>query len=145
MHIYVGDIFHNHWFVCFRHARHVIPSSQLGIPIGAASRSGPEILVVCLLNSDKQFSRCSRLSVLPRPLRGSILPWRIIHSLEMVHDCIPSLAYLPSRFSRYKRDELGLRMVYLVCGASASKVIGPLTASAILGTMDGKLGYAAWR
>ncbi|KIM50659.1 hypothetical protein SCLCIDRAFT_1225201 [Scleroderma citrinum Foug A] len=55
----------------------------------------------------------------------------------------PGVLFILSRW--YKRDELGLRMVYLVCGASASKVIGPLTASAILGTMDGKLGYAAWR
>ncbi|KAL4071122.1 major facilitator superfamily domain-containing protein [Scleroderma yunnanense] len=55
----------------------------------------------------------------------------------------PGVIFLLSRW--YKRNELGLRMVYLVCGASASKVIGPLTASAILGTMDGKFGYAAWR
>lgn len=46
---------------------------------------------------------------------------------------------------RYKRHELGSRMVCLTCGAAVSKGCGPLIASGILATMDGILGIAAWR
>ena len=48
--------------------------------------------------------------------------------------------------SRYKRDELGLRMAYFTCGASVSSIFDQLTASAIFAIIpDGKLGYSAWR
>ncbi|KAL4071093.1 major facilitator superfamily domain-containing protein [Scleroderma yunnanense] len=45
----------------------------------------------------------------------------------------------------YKCDELGLRMAYLTCGASLSTAFGSFVESGILTTMDGKLGYTAWR
>ncbi|KIM51090.1 hypothetical protein SCLCIDRAFT_63962, partial [Scleroderma citrinum Foug A] len=45
----------------------------------------------------------------------------------------------------YKCDELGLRTAYLTCGAALGTSFGALVESGILATMDGRLGYAAWR
>jgi len=56
-----------------------------------------------------------------------------------------SLIGFGPRFRRYKRDELGLRMAYFGFGVYLSAVLGPIIASGILATMDGILGYAAWR
>ncbi|KAI6119372.1 sugar transporter [Pisolithus croceorrhizus] len=47
--------------------------------------------------------------------------------------------------SRYKRDELGLRMAYFTGGSSLANAFGSLIASGVLAIMDGKLGYQAWR
>ncbi|KIM50660.1 hypothetical protein SCLCIDRAFT_1225204 [Scleroderma citrinum Foug A] len=55
----------------------------------------------------------------------------------------PGVMFILSRW--YKRDELGLRMAYFGFGVYFSAVLGPLIASGILATMDGILGYAAWR
>jgi len=54
-------------------------------------------------------------------------------------------SFPPSKRSRYKRDEVGLRMAYFICGSSVSKIIGSLVASGIIAAMDGILGFAAWR
>jgi len=53
--------------------------------------------------------------------------------------------YSTTYHSRYKCDELGLRTAYLTCGAALGTSFGALVESGILATMDGKLGYAAWR
>ncbi|KAL4071123.1 major facilitator superfamily domain-containing protein [Scleroderma yunnanense] len=55
----------------------------------------------------------------------------------------PAVVFILSRW--YKRNELGLRLAYFICASSVSKVFGPLIASGIVATMDGILGYAAWR
>ncbi|KAL4069101.1 MFS general substrate transporter [Scleroderma citrinum] len=55
----------------------------------------------------------------------------------------PAIIFILSRW--YKRDELGLRMAYFMCGSSISKVVGSLVASGIIAMMDGVLGIAAWR
>ncbi|KAL4071135.1 major facilitator superfamily domain-containing protein [Scleroderma yunnanense] len=55
----------------------------------------------------------------------------------------PGAILLLSRW--YKRDEFGLRMAYFNFGASASQFLGPFFASGVFSTMDGILGYAAWR
>lgn len=55
----------------------------------------------------------------------------------------PAVVFILSRW--YKRNELGLRLAYFICASSLSKVIGTLIASGIIATMDGILGYAAWR
>jgi MFS family permease len=55
----------------------------------------------------------------------------------------PGAVFLLSRW--YKRNELGLRMAFLYCGNSASNAFGTLIASGILGGLDGKLGFKAWR
>ncbi|KDQ09022.1 hypothetical protein BOTBODRAFT_37405 [Botryobasidium botryosum FD-172 SS1] len=47
--------------------------------------------------------------------------------------------------SWYRREELGLRMAIFYCGSLISNAFGGLIAAGILDTMDGKLGYAAWR
>ncbi|KAL4071128.1 major facilitator superfamily domain-containing protein [Scleroderma yunnanense] len=64
----------------------------------------------------------------------------------------PAIIFILSRWYRrsprrlrYKRDELGLRMAYFMCGSSISKVVGSLVASGIIAMMDGVLGIAAWR
>jgi len=48
-------------------------------------------------------------------------------------------------FSRYKKNELGLRTALLYCGNSISNAFGSLIASGILGSLDGTLGFSAWR
>ena len=60
--------------------------------------------------------------------------------LSVVQSC-----HLTIPLSRYRCDELGLRIAYLFCGASLSSSLGYLIESSILATMDGRLGYAAWR
>lgn len=55
----------------------------------------------------------------------------------------PGALFILSRW--YKRHEIGLRMVYFTCAVAVSRVIGPLIASGIFATMDGVLGFAAWR
>ena len=52
---------------------------------------------------------------------------------------------LTIHWSRYKCNEIGLRTAYLFGGATFSTSLGYLVESSILATMDGKLGYAAWR
>jgi hypothetical protein len=47
--------------------------------------------------------------------------------------------------SRYKHNELGLRIALLLCGSSISNAFGALIASGILGSLDGALGFTAWR
>ena len=47
--------------------------------------------------------------------------------------------------SRYKCDELGLRMAYIICGSTIGASFGSLIESGIFATMDGKLGHPAWR
>ena len=61
-----------------------------------------------------------------------------------VADCL-AISLFRLRFSRYKRDELGVRMAYLGFGVCFSSFSGPLIVSGILATMDGKLGYSGWR
>lgn len=46
---------------------------------------------------------------------------------------------------RYKREELGYRTALFTAGIGVSNAFGSLLASCILGTMEGVLGYAAWR
>ncbi|KAH7930095.1 MFS general substrate transporter [Leucogyrophana mollusca] len=55
----------------------------------------------------------------------------------------PGALFLLSKW--YKRDEIGFRTALLTCGSSVSNAFGSLIASGILGSMDGKLGFAAWR
>ncbi|KAG1877307.1 MFS general substrate transporter [Suillus subluteus] len=55
----------------------------------------------------------------------------------------PGAVFLLSRW--YKRNELGLRTALLTCGASISNAFGALFASGILGSLDGTLGFTAWR
>lgn len=55
----------------------------------------------------------------------------------------PGVLLMLSRW--YKRDELGLRMAYFTGGSSLANAFGSLIASGVLATMDGKLGYQAWR
>jgi hypothetical protein len=46
---------------------------------------------------------------------------------------------------RYKREELGYRTAFFTAGIGISNAFDSLLASAILATMEGFLGYAAWR
>jgi MFS family permease len=46
---------------------------------------------------------------------------------------------------RYKREELGYRTAFFTAGIGISNAFGSLLASGILATMEGFLGYAAWR
>ncbi|KAG1770228.1 MFS general substrate transporter [Suillus occidentalis] len=55
----------------------------------------------------------------------------------------PGAIFLLSRW--YKRNELGLRTALFYCGSSVSNAFGALIASGILGGLDGKLGFTAWR
>ncbi|KAG1743054.1 MFS general substrate transporter [Suillus lakei] len=55
----------------------------------------------------------------------------------------PGAVFLLSRW--YKQNELGLRTALLACGASVSNAFGALFASGILGSLDGTLGFTAWR
>ncbi|KAG1817153.1 MFS general substrate transporter [Suillus subaureus] len=55
----------------------------------------------------------------------------------------PGAVFLLSRW--YKRNELGLRTALLFCGNSISNAFGALIASGILGSLDGTLGFTAWR
>ncbi|KAG1743063.1 MFS general substrate transporter [Suillus lakei] len=55
----------------------------------------------------------------------------------------PGAIFLLSRW--YKRNELGLRTAILFCGNSVSHAFGALIASGILGSLDGTLGFKAWR
>ncbi|KIK49030.1 hypothetical protein CY34DRAFT_70349, partial [Suillus luteus UH-Slu-Lm8-n1] len=55
----------------------------------------------------------------------------------------PGAIFLLSRW--YKRNELGLRTALFYCGSSISNAFGALIASGILGGLDGKLGFTAWR
>ncbi|KAG1743064.1 MFS general substrate transporter [Suillus lakei] len=55
----------------------------------------------------------------------------------------PGAVFLLSRW--YKRNELGLRTAILYCGNSVSNAFGALIASGILGSLDGTLGFKAWR
>jgi MFS family permease len=55
----------------------------------------------------------------------------------------PGAVFLLSRW--YKRNELGLRTALFYCGSSVSNAFGALIASGILGSLDGKLGFTAWR
>ncbi|KAN0097393.1 Major facilitator superfamily domain containing protein [Tylopilus felleus] len=56
--------------------------------------------------------------------------WQAIHALSL---------------ATYRRRELGTRTAMLSCGIVISNAFGSLIASAILDSMDGVLGYAAWR
>lgn len=55
----------------------------------------------------------------------------------------PGALFLISRW--YKRSELSQRTALLTCGILVSNAFGSLIASAILDSMEGRLGYAAWR
>lgn len=55
----------------------------------------------------------------------------------------PGAVYLLSRW--YKREELGYRTAFFTAGIGISNAFGSLLASGILATMEGFLGYAAWR
>ncbi|KZP03843.1 MFS general substrate transporter, partial [Athelia psychrophila] len=55
----------------------------------------------------------------------------------------PGSLFLLSKW--YKRSELGQRTALLSCGSLISNAFGALIASGILGSMEGKLGRAAWR
>ncbi|KAG1851944.1 MFS general substrate transporter [Suillus subluteus] len=55
----------------------------------------------------------------------------------------PGVFYLLSRW--YKREELGYRTAFFTAAVCISNVFGSLFASGILATMEGVLGYAAWR
>jgi MFS family permease len=55
----------------------------------------------------------------------------------------PGAFYLLSRW--YKREELGYRTAFFTAAIGFSNVFGSLFASGILATMEGFLGYAAWR
>jgi len=55
----------------------------------------------------------------------------------------PGALFLISRW--YKKDELSQRTAYLYCGSIISNAFGALVASGILDTMDGVLGFVAWR
>ncbi|KAG1877330.1 MFS general substrate transporter [Suillus subluteus] len=55
----------------------------------------------------------------------------------------PGAVFLLSRW--YKKNELGLRAALLYCGNSVSNAFGALIASGILGSLDGTLGFPAWR
>ncbi|KAG1877331.1 MFS general substrate transporter [Suillus subluteus] len=55
----------------------------------------------------------------------------------------PGAVFLLSRW--YKKNELGLRTALLYCGNSVSNAFGALIASGILGSLDGTLGFTAWR
>jgi len=63
--------------------------------------------------------------------------WYVLFAIESVTSQL--------KCSRYKCDELGLRVAYIFCGASISASLGYIVESSILTIMDGKLGYAAWR
>jgi MFS family permease len=56
---------------------------------------------------------------------------------------LPGAAFLLSRW--YKTNELGLRTALLFCGTSVSHAFGSLIASGILRSLDGTLGFTAWR
>ncbi|KAG2062579.1 MFS general substrate transporter, partial [Suillus decipiens] len=55
----------------------------------------------------------------------------------------PGAVFLLSRW--YKRNELGLRTALLTCGSSISNAFSALIASGILASLDGTLGFTAWR
>lgn len=55
----------------------------------------------------------------------------------------PGAVFLLSQW--YKHNELGLRTAFLYCGGSVSNAFGALIASGILGSLDGTLGFTAWR
>lgn len=55
----------------------------------------------------------------------------------------PGALFLISKW--YKHSELGMRTALLFCGNIISNAFGSLIASAILDTMEGRLGQAAWR
>ncbi|KAG1793181.1 MFS general substrate transporter [Suillus plorans] len=55
----------------------------------------------------------------------------------------PGAVFLLSRW--YKRDELGLRTAFLFCGTFVSYAFSALIASGILASLDGVLGFTAWR
>lgn len=55
----------------------------------------------------------------------------------------PGALFLLSKW--YTRSELGLRTAIFSSGVLISNAFGSLIASGILGGMQGKLGFAAWR
>ncbi|KAJ7283698.1 MFS general substrate transporter [Mycena rebaudengoi] len=55
----------------------------------------------------------------------------------------PGAWFLISRW--YKRKELSQRTALLSCGSLVSNAFGSLMAGGVLNTMQGRLGYAAWR
>ncbi|KAF8195947.1 MFS general substrate transporter [Mycena galopus ATCC 62051] len=55
----------------------------------------------------------------------------------------PGALFLISKW--YKRKELSQRTALLSCGSLISNAFGSLIASGILDSMEGRLGYAAWR
>ncbi|KAJ7368244.1 MFS general substrate transporter [Mycena albidolilacea] len=55
----------------------------------------------------------------------------------------PGAWFLISKW--YSRRELSQRTALLACGSLISNAIGSLVASGILDSMEGRLGYAAWR
>ncbi|KAG2042426.1 MFS general substrate transporter [Suillus americanus] len=56
---------------------------------------------------------------------------------------LPGALFLLSRW--YKKGELGLRTALLCCGSPVGNFFGALIASGILGSLDGTLGFTAWR
>lgn len=55
----------------------------------------------------------------------------------------PGALFLLSKW--YTKKELGLRTAILFCGNLSSNAFGGLLAAGVLDSMQGKLGYAAWR
>ncbi|KAG1817129.1 MFS general substrate transporter [Suillus subaureus] len=90
-------------------------------------------------------------------LSSCVIAWAAITSVHGYHAALilrfllgfveatffPGVVFLLSRW--YKRNELGLRIAVLLCGNSVSNAFGPLIASGILGSLDGTLGFSAWR
>lgn len=93
-----------------------------------------------------EFSRDPHIPFPARLFGGGVLSWGPLHALHMVYIRYTSLKHhLTAYDSRYKSDELGLRMAYLGCGAALGTSFGSVIESGILATMEGKLGYPAWR
>ncbi|KAH7930094.1 MFS general substrate transporter [Leucogyrophana mollusca] len=81
------------------------------------------------------------ISVLTGHFTGALLTRFFLGFVEAAF--FPGALFLLSKW--YKRRELGQRTALLSCGIMISNAFGSLMASAILDTMDGKLGRAAWR
>ncbi|KAG9317637.1 major facilitator superfamily domain-containing protein [Chiua virens] len=73
--------------------------------------------------------------------RGALLTRFLLGFVEAAF--FPGALFLLSRW--YRRRELGSRTAMLACGIMISNALGSLIATAILDSMDGVLGYAAWR
>ncbi|KAG6855142.1 hypothetical protein C0991_006071 [Blastosporella zonata] len=126
-----------------------IPSNMLLVYIGKPSVYLPVCMVIwgCIsiltgVTTNFLGALCTRFFL--GFVEAAFFPGALV-SIIRLFDPVRTKLYKFLLSKWYKRDELSQRTALLYCGNLISNAFGALIASGILDTMDGVLGFTAWR